>query len=157
MFCYAAGMQWEKRGNEKSFYWYFSIDDQLRQKAAHSMERTYKAATELSVRYTCRRKHPLLFSHALWSRPETFQTNFATTICSWPIAFSETHLTAKKSTKCHFSLQKKNEMPSGILIIKPFSTVLFITLFKAHEVPMNHESRNRYFTSTWRFLGKFIV
>ena len=109
VFCYAAGMQWEKRGNEKSFYWYFSIDDQLRQKAAHSMERTYKAATELSVRCTCRRKHPLLFSHALWSRPETFQTNFATTICSWPIAFSETHLTAKKSTKCHFSLQKKTK------------------------------------------------
>ena len=109
VFCYAAGMQWEKRGNEKSFYWYFSIDDQLRQKAAHSMERTYKAATELSVRYTCRRKHPLLFSHALWSRPETFQTNFATTICSWPIAFSETHLTAKKSTKCHSSLQKKTK------------------------------------------------
>ena len=39
VFCYAAGMQWEKRGNEKSFYWYFSIDDQLRQKAAHSIER----------------------------------------------------------------------------------------------------------------------
>ena len=89
----------EKRGAMKNlFIDIFSIDDQLRQKAAHSMERTYKAATELSVRYTCRRKHPLLFSHALWSRPETFQTNFATTICSWPIAFSETHLTAKKST-----------------------------------------------------------
>ena len=139
----------EKRGAMKNlFIDIFSIDDQLRQKAAHSMERTYKAATELSVRYTCRRKHPLLFSHALWSRPENFQTNFATTICSWPIAFSETHLTAKKSTKCHFSLQKKTEMPSGILIIKPFSTVLLmITLFKANEAPMNHESRNRYFTS----------
>ena len=51
---------------------------------------------------------------------------------------------------------EKNQMPSGILIIKPFSTVWLITLFKANEVPMNHESRNRYFASTWRFLGRFI-
>ena len=43
---------------------------------------------------------------------------------------------------------EKNEMPSGILIIKPFSTVLLITLFKTNEVPMNQESSNRYFTST---------